>query len=264
MRRRTLLLSPWLCAPFAATALRTGPKPTTPLRLGADVALADAGLARSLQQGFGRDTGIPVQVVRMPALALLEALAAGELDAGLANAPGAEEKLDAQGLVHDRRRIGSGEFVLVGPLRRGPGPLGGSSLAAALSRLREVLNPDPAAPVFLTAGDGSGAHVFEQATWREAGIAPEAPWYVVAAPRLDLVSQARARRAYAIVERGAWLTQGGNPLAILVDRDPRGVESIHVMRSFRSPHPAGKLFLAWIAGPQGRAVVGRQRGYRAA
>ena len=91
-----------------------------------------------------------------------------------------------------------------------------------------------------------------------------APWYRLAEPQPDLVGQARARAAYAIVERGAWIARGGAPLSILVERDPRGVESVHAMRSFRSPHPAGKLFLAWIAGPSGRAVVGRQRGYRLA
>jgi len=38
---------------------------------------------------------------------------------------------------------------------------------------------------------------------------------------------------------------------------------VHVMRSFRVNHPAGKLFTAWITGPKGRAVVAAHRGYRA-
>ena len=33
-----------------------------------------------------------------------------------------------------------------------------------------------------------------------------------------------------------------------VDGDPAGVEPIHAMRSFRSPHPAARLFIGWIAG----------------
>ena len=41
-----------------------------------------------------------------------------------------------------------------------------------------------------------------------------------------------------------------------------GTISVHVMRSFRVNHPAGKLFTQWITGPKGRAVVARQRGYR--
>ena len=60
------------------------------LRLGADNALVDSGLAQALRQGFGRDTGVPVELVRSPALALLAAVERGELDAALCNAPEAE------------------------------------------------------------------------------------------------------------------------------------------------------------------------------
>ena len=35
----------------------------------------------------------------------------------------------------------------------------------------------PDSLVFLSAGDGSGTHVAEQALWRAAAIAPAAPWY---------------------------------------------------------------------------------------
>jgi hypothetical protein len=50
--------------------------------------------------------------------------------------------------------------------------------------------------------------------------------------------------------------------AILVEGDRGLTETVHAMRSFRSPHPAGKMFVAWIAGRRGRAVVAAQRGYR--
>ena len=45
--------------------------------------------------------------------------------------------------------------------------------------------------------------------------------------------------------------------------DPLLRESVHAMRGFRVNHPAGKIFVAWVAGPQGRRVVAAQRGYRA-
>ena len=84
----------------------------------------------------------------------------------------------------------------------------------------------------------------------------------MAARGTSLVAQARATGAYALVERGAWLTAGGAPLALLVDGDPTLVERVQAMRSFRSPHPAGKIFLAWIGDARGRAVVTAHRGYR--
>ena len=238
-----------------------------PLRLGADTAVFDAGLASALQKAFGRDTGVAVQVVRRPALPLLEALERGELDAALCNVPEAESRLDAQGLAHDRRPVAVGDFVIVGPAPRGkdrdPASLAGlRDGASALVRLREAAIAAPGTVRFLSAGDGSGTHVAEQALWRAAGTAPAAPWYVAADTKRSMVMQARELHAHALVGRGVWLAQGGAPLAVLVEGDMRLVAQVHMMRSFRVDHPAAKLFVAWIAGARGRRVVTAQRGYR--
>ena len=105
-------------------------------------------------------------------------------------------------------------------------------------------------------------HVAEQALWRVARIAPAAPWYVSAERSPNFSAQVRARGAYALVERAAWSVHGGAPAAILVEGDPLLVESVHAMRAFRVQHPAGKIFVSWIAGGHGRAVVARHGGYR--
>ena len=105
-------------------------------------------------------------------------------------------------------------------------------------------------------------HVAEQALWRVARIAPAAPWYVSAERSPNFSAQVRARGAYALVERAAWSVHGGAPLAILVEGDPLLVESVHAMRAFRVQHPAGKIFVSWISGGHGRAVVARHGGYR--
>lgn len=240
-----------------------------PLRLGADAALVDSGLAKALQQAFGRDTGIAVTLVRMPALPLLEALERGELDAGLTNAADAELRLDQQGLVHDRQPIAAGEFVLVGPPARGKTPdpagiAGTRDAAVAMAKIRDAaLASAPGDVSFVTAGDGSGTHTAEQAAWRAAKIAPAAPWYVNAGSTAALPALARSRNAYALVERGVWAAAGGAPLAVLVEGDPLFAEPVHVMRSFRINHPAGKIFVTWISGPKGRRIVAAQRSYRA-
>lgn len=238
-----------------------------PLRVGVDIALFDGGLARGLQQGFGRDTGIAVQLVRLPATGLLEALDRGEFDAGLCNAPDAEVKLDKLGLVHDRRVVARGEFLIVGPAPRGAGGepariAGLRDAGLALQRLRDVALADPSALTFLSANDGSGVHLAEQALWRAARIAPAPPWYASAAPGSELIGQSRVRKAYALVERGAWLAQGGSPLALLVEGDPALAQTVHVMRSFRVSHPAGKIFVSWITGTKGRHVVAKSPGYQ--
>ena len=241
-----------------------------PLRLGVDPALVASGLAKALQQGFGRDTGVAVKLVAMPALPLLDAVERGEFDAALTNAPEAEARFEQQGFVHDRRLIAQGEFVLVGPApkprQKDPAAIAGLANAGdALIQIRNAALAMPGTVVFLSAGDGSGAHAAEQALWRQAKLAPTAPWYATAAPGgAGVAAEARARGAYALVERGAWAAQGGAPLGVLVSGDPALAESVHVMRAFKSRHPAAKLFVGWISGPKGRRLVAGQRAYRAA
>jgi tungstate transport system substrate-binding protein len=236
-----------------------------PLRLGADRDLVDSGLAHALVRAFGLDTGIAVKTVPGPALPVLEALERGELDAALTNAPEAEVKLDKAGLAHDRQLIAGGEFVLVGPAIRGKGEdaLGAAKERDVIEALKRLASAPPGTCTFVSAADGSGAHAVEQALWRAAGIAPAPPWYVQVPPGESLLSQVRARGAYALVERGKWLAQGGAPLAIRVEADARLAEEVHAMRSFRANHPAGKIFVAWIASAKGHRVVASQRGYRA-
>jgi tungstate transport system substrate-binding protein len=234
-----------------------------PLRLGADRGLAAAGLVRALVLAFGRDTGIAVKTSTAPASQLLESLERGELDVALVDAPDAERRLVDAGLAHERRPVASAEFVVVGPAPqkkpRTPDPAGIAGerdVAAALRRIR-----DAAAP-FVSAGDGSGVHLLEQSLWRAAQIAPEPPWYAALADGAALASEARARVAYAVVERGVWSAQGGAPLAVLVEGDPRLLVPVHAMRSFRSSHRAARLFTDWIGGPKGRRAVAGVRGFR--
>ena len=266
LRRRPLLAASaaLVVAPGSLAQQRRSPGTEAPLRLGVDHALMESGLARSLQRGFGADTGIAVKLVAGPALAVLEAIKEGEVDAALCNAPDAEARLETQGLVHDRRAIASGEFVLVGPP---PRPAKGQAIDRSpfgtLTRIRDLAAAAPGSVTFLSAADGSGGHVLEQALWRGAGIGPAAPWYVAADPAGGFTAQVRARRAYALVERGAWGALGGAPLVVLSEGDPMLREAVHAMRSFRASHPAGKIFLAWIGGGRGHAVAAAQRGYRA-
>jgi tungstate transport system substrate-binding protein len=259
MKRRPLL---FLGLATGTGALRAAPAPgaSGALRVGADLCLVESGLAPALVRAFELDTGLAVVTTGAPALALLEALAAGELDAALLNVPDAESSRLREGLVYDRQAIANGDFVLVGPGGRGAAGMA----AAALARLFDPAAGPSSGLVFLTANDGSGAHLAEQALWRSARIAPQATWYRNARNAADLVGEARAAGACAVVERGAWAARGGRPLAILGAGDPVLVEQVHVMRSFRSPHAAGKLFVGWIAGSRGRAVALHRAGYRAA
>jgi tungstate transport system substrate-binding protein len=228
-----------------------------PLRLAADDALVDSGLAPQLQRGFGRDTGVAVQLLHGPATTVLKALEAGEHDAALTNAPDTEIPIERQGLLHDRRLVAVGDFVLVGPTALAK-PLGApKDIGLALARLAEAQVP------FVSRPDGSGTHLAELAAWRVAKIAPGGAWYRSAPGGPPLLAQAREQQACTVVERGVWAAQAFKGHAVLAD-DPRLAVDVHVMRSFHAAHPAGKLFVAWLTGPKGRAVVAAHRGYRAA
>ena len=261
-RRRTLVsLSAgiaWVALPGLTRAAQRRSL-DDPMRLAVDDALFDSGLASQLQRGFGRDTGVAVQLVRGPATALLEALERGEHDAALTNAPSVEAGLERQGLLHDRRLIAVEEFVLLGPSLLAQALAAPRDVLTALSRLAEVGAP------FLTRADGSGTHLAEQALWRAAKVAPAAPWYAKAADTTPLLAQAAARNACALLDRGAWLKQGAPAgYGVLVEGDPLLRVDVHVMRSFRVNHPGAKLFVHWVSGRQGRRIVAGVRGHRPA
>lgn len=269
MPTRRHLLATGLAASIAAPAFAQRIRSLKdPLRLAVDTSLADSGLARALQHAFGGDTGVAVQLTAGASLPLLDALERGEFDVALTNAPEAELKLDKQGLVHDRQPIALGGFAIAGPAatKKKPDPAGLAGLqggiAEALTRLRDQALAAPGTVSFLAVNDGSGLHAAEQAAWRLAKIAPAAPWYAAVGSHAELIAKARATGAYALVERGAWAQRGGAPLALLVERADALAEPVHVMRSFRVNHPAGKFFVQWIAGPKGRRVVAGLRGYR--
>jgi tungstate transport system substrate-binding protein len=229
-----------------------------PLRVGVDTSIFDSGLATALQRGFGRDTGVAVQLVRNPATTLLQALQNGELDALINNAPAAEALVEKQGLLHDRRLVATTEFVIVGPAA-----LPVEKASSALDTLRRIQTAGLATPstaTFLSAADGSGLHLAEQALWRAAGVAPKGAWYVTTDAN-TLLAQTRQQRAYTLVERGVWAAQGGAQLVVWAQNDPVLAAQVHVMGGFHHKHPAGKLFASWITGPKGRRVVGGHKGY---
>jgi tungstate transport system substrate-binding protein len=262
MRRRIALAA---AATLAAPALHAQPRGLRAeqrLRCGAELALMASGLARALQAAFGRDTGIAVQLLAAPATALLASLRDGEVDCALCNAPEAEAVLEQQGLVHSRQRVATGAFLIVGPV--GGAPFRSGTAAGVLA---EIANgrADAATP-FLSPGDGSGVHLAEQRLWRLAGTAPQAAWHRAAAPGRDLLDQVRDGGAWAVVERGAWIAGGGGGrrTRIVAQGDAALDEPVHAMRSFRSPHPAGRLWSSWIGGGRGRAAAGALPGYRRA
>jgi tungstate transport system substrate-binding protein len=230
-----------------------------PMRLGVDEALMKSGLARALQRAFGVDTGVAVSLTSGSALNMLEATELGDLDAALTNVNWLEAQLEKQGLVHDRRAIANGSLLLVGPASLAKALDAKRDIVLALQRLSQAQVP------FLSGSPGSGSQLAEQALWQAAEVVPDAGWHAAPTSDANLLTQAKDKQACMLVEAGAWMAQGGGSgYAVLVEGDDKLTMPVHVMRSFRVSHTAGKLFVNWIAGGRGRRVVAGQRGYRTA
>lgn len=288
LRRRQLIgAAAASCLPWANNAQAQQRRPQTdPLLVGVEATLMASGLAPRLREAVARDTGIAIQLAAAPSGDLLPRLERGEIDVAVTQAPDAELQLDKQGLIHDRQVVAIGEYVLAGPAAwaRPPKPVkppkgkaaapeppppndpagirGLTDAAAALTRIAEAGARGECS--FIATGEASGTRYAEAALWKAAGPKPFGPWLRTAGagPRaaLDL---ARESGAYVLVERGV-LAAAGTGMAALVSGDARLAAEYRAMRSFRVNHPAAKLFIAWLTGGNGRAVVGRFGNYRAA
>lgn len=260
MQRRAWVLgmAALALAPGARARRRPGDRA---LAVGMETLLLDCGFAAALARRFGRDTGLTVRPEPGPSTGLLQALARGEVDLALTHAPALAARLEAEGTIYDSHPVAHTEFLLIGPRAAGAGVA--HDAVAALARLAQAEAP------FVTRNDGSGTHLAEQALWRDAGIAPAGTWWYRSMDPAGgpLLVQARLLGAACLVDRATWLAPASRGaargLVVIAEGDARLATELRVHRSLVSEHPAGKLFIAWLTGPTGRAVVSRTPGLRA-
>lgn len=233
-----------------------------PLRVAAATAVVDSGLARRLREALARDAGLATHWLRGPSAQVLSAVEQGGADVAIAHAPELESALDREGLVHDRRLLGRSEFVLVGPVAakgraRGKDPLGLKGAPDVLEAFRRLAQAGPQGGIaFVSAPQGTAALTREAALWKAAGVVPQGAWYMRAEGGCaQAIQAALAHNAYLLTDRLSWAALGAKSHAVLVHGDPRLEDVYHAMRSFRSPHPAAKLFMNWLTGPTGRRVL---------
>lgn len=259
VRRDVLGLLAACAAPGWAAAQQRRPQQAL-LLVGVATALFDSGMAQRLRVAVARDAGLAIQLVPGPSGKVLALLERGELDVAITHAPELEAGLEKQGLVHDRRFVASNDYLLAGPV----GPKGRPELPALVGE-RDVLRALQAIAAagargearFVSGAERSGAQLKEAALFRQAGITPQGPWYQRAgAGSGETLAQADAVRACVLVDRATWsASQQRKQLGILLQGDPRLADVYHAMRSFRSTHPAAKLFMNWLTGPLGRRAL---------
>lgn len=250
--------------PAAKGAARAG---DGPLRLGVEDALALSGLAARWQAAARKDLGLALDLRPGPGQDLLRLLEAGELDAAITSVPQQEAALERQGLIHDRRAVAASRALLVGPPKDPAGIKGLAAAAEALVKIAQegalsqwaVQTGQPGATGYVAHGEASGLQALEARLWQPLGARAQGPWRRTAPPgpaeTLRLAGQWPVGGAYTLVEQAVWARAGKLPLKVWIDADPQLATVYSVARSFRVNHPAGKLLVAWLAGPMGRRVV---------
>ncbi|MGE5803573.1 MAG: substrate-binding domain-containing protein [Gemmatimonadota bacterium] len=187
----------------------------------------DSGLLDSLVPAFESTSGYKVKVVAVGTGQAIVMARRGDAQVVLVHAPEIERAEVDSGNFVRRRLVMHNDFLFVGPASDPAGLRGLHDPVAALRRIAETRTP------FISRGDRSGTHVFEQKLWRLASLAPPVPggWYVEAGQGMAATLQmADEKHAYTITDRGTFLAwQSKLELVPLVEGDTLLYNVYHVM-----------------------------------
>jgi len=184
-------------------------------------------LLDSLLPLFERRTGYKVNVVAVGTGQAITMAKRGDAQVVLVHAPTLEQAEVDSGHFVRRRLVMHNDFLFVGPARDPAGLRGMHDPVAALRRI--VLTKAS----FVSRGDRSGTHLFEQQLWKLAELQPPFPggWYVEAGQGMAATLQmADEKHAYTISDRGTFLAwQSKLELVPLVEGDTLLNNIYHVM-----------------------------------
>ena len=247
----------WLSAAVAVVALAApADAGSRVVILATTTSTQDSGLLDVLVPAFEQRTGYTVKTIAVGTGQALALAARGEADVALAHAPELEKKYVAEGRLANRRLVMVNDFVLVGPETDPARIEGEKSAVAAFRRIAA------AGARFVSRGDRSGTHVLEQALWKQAGIAPAAPWYIESGQGMGAtLGLAADRRAYTLSDR-ATLLAFGRRLALKPmvegDRPLLNVYSVLEVNPANGPRvnaAGGKALADFLLSPEAQAVI---------
>ncbi len=214
----------------------------------------DTGLLDSLLPLFEQRTGYKVKVVAVGTGQAIAMARRGDAEIVLVHAPEIERAQVDSGNFVRRRIVMHNDFLFVGPAND-PARLRG--LHDPVTALRMVA--DAHAP-FVSRGDRSGTHIFEQKLWRLAGLEPPPPggWYVEAGQGMAATLQmADEKHAYTISDRGTFLVwQAKLELVPLVEGDTLFHNVYHIME-VPDAGPAARALADFFVSPEAQELMGR-------
>jgi tungstate transport system substrate-binding protein len=212
----------------------------------------DTGLLDSLLPLFEQRTGYKVSVVAVGTGQAIAMARRGDAQIVLVHAPEIERAQVDSGNFVRRRIVMHNDFLFVGPAND-PARLRG--LHDPVAALRMVA--DAHAP-FVSRGDRSGTHLFEQKLWKLAGLEPPPPggWYVEAGQGMAATLQmADEKHAYTISDRGTFLAwQSKLELAPLVEGDTLFYNVYHVME-VPNAGPGARALADFLVSPEAQRFI---------
>ncbi len=227
--------------------------------LGATTTTANSGLLDHLVARFTEASGIAVRVVVVGTGAALNLGRRGDVDVVLVHDRVSEEQFVAEGHGVARHQVMHNEFVIVGPADDPAGIAGMTDAAAALAAIAKAQAP------FVSRGDDSGTHKAETRLWRASGGVPPGAsdgWFVASGSGMGTtLNIAAARGAYALTDRGTWLSFGNRAgLDVLVEGDarlvnPYGVILVNPAKFGHVKAAEGQAFIDWITGAEGQRAI---------
>jgi len=216
----------------------------------------NSGLFKHILPIFKAKTGIDVRVVAQGTGQALDMGKRGDCDVVFVHNRAAELKMVEEGWFVNRHDVMYNDFVIVGP-KSDPAKVAG--MGDAVAALKNISGSKAS---FASRGDKSGTHAAELRLWKLAGVEPKGSWYRETGAGMGAtLNTASAMNAYAITDRGTWLSfknRGG--LAIRVEGDPRLFNQYGVMLVNPARHPhvkqaMGQAFVDWLVSVQGQAAI---------
>jgi tungstate transport system substrate-binding protein len=217
------------------------------------------GLLDVLEQAYLQETGVIVRHIAAGSGQAILMAKAGRVDVLLTHAPELEEEFVAEGWGVKRIPVMSHDFIIVGTPSD---PAGIASLASTEDAFKRIA---VAKADFVSRGDRSGTHLFEQKLWRQAGIDPAGePWHQERSNILgnyEIIRCAAELGAYTLVDRASFFTGTAvkGDLIILLEGDP-ALKNIFCVFSVSRKKAAvnqkeGEKFAEWLSSPAAGKII---------
>lgn len=223
----------------------------------------NSGLFRHILPLFEQQTGIKVRVVAQGTGQALDTGKRGDADVVFVHDKAKETTMVKAGAFINRHDVMYNDFVLVGPKSDPARVAGGKDAVAALRKVAAAKAP------FASRGDRSGTHSAELRLWQAAGVDPSAgkgSWYRETGSGMGpTLNTASAMNAYALTDRGTWLSfKNRGDLTIVVQGDRRlfnqyGVMLVNPAQHAHVKKDMGQAFIAWIVSAQGQKAIAEYR-----